>query len=61
MVCEKCWEEAYARMKVFGGSQTDHYNTILKEKEKTPCTLKEQAGKYWSDGIKNDKRFYKEE
>ena len=58
MVCEKCWAEAQERTKLFGGSTSEHYEVILKERVDNPCSLKEQAGRFWSDGRGLDTRFY---
>lgn len=30
--CEKCWGEAYARSRMLGGSQVDHYHRLLADR-----------------------------
>ena len=42
--CEKCWGEAYTRMLLWGGSQTDHYQDLLLERKDNHCTEAEQKG-----------------
>lgn len=42
--CEKCWGDAYTRMRFRGGSQTDHYDDLLEERKDSPCTQAEQLG-----------------
>lgn len=56
--CEKCWEKAYTRSRITGKSQAECYQEILKEVEETGifCTPEEQAGQYWDDIKKKDKR-----
>lgn len=46
MACEKCWGDAYNRMRFVDPtrSQSDHYRDLLEERKDNPCTLAEQAG-----------------
>ena len=45
MVCEKCWSDAYSRMKADPSKcQVDHYYDLLKERKDNPCSPKEQSG-----------------
>jgi len=44
MACEKCWADAYLRMRELGGSQADHYHDLLNERENNPCSTAEQNG-----------------
>ena len=44
-MCEKCWGDAYTRMRLRGGSQDEHYRELLKEREADPCTPEQQQGK----------------
>lgn len=30
--CEDCWGDAYARARMFGGSQVEHYHELLVER-----------------------------
>jgi hypothetical protein len=30
--CETCWGDAYARSRMLGGSQVEHYQALLKER-----------------------------
>jgi len=34
--CDKCWDEAFTKMHLFGGSQMEHYVNLLKENEGKP-------------------------
>lgn len=44
--CEKCWKDAYGRMRNDPSkSQTEHYHDLLKERENNPCSAEEQKGK----------------
>jgi hypothetical protein len=36
MTCDVCWDLAYMRSQLFGGSQADHYRAALKENEGKP-------------------------
>lgn len=57
--CEKCWGDAYTRMRMLGGSQVDHYDTLTIERDlaKTVCTPREQAGQWWDEERQVDTRF----
>ena len=50
--CEKCWGDAYRRMMMLGGSQTEHYYALLEERKDNPCTPEEQKGE---SGMNMDK------
>lgn len=44
--CEKCWSDAYGRMRAdTSKTQTEHYMDLLEERKDNPCTPEEQAGK----------------
>jgi hypothetical protein len=42
--CEKCWRDANERMFHLGGSVTQHYQDLLREREKNPCRDSDQRG-----------------
>ena len=43
--CEKCWGDAYLRMRMNPSKdQVEHYNDLLEERKDNPCSLKEQEG-----------------
>lgn len=42
--CEKCWRDANWRALHFGGSVTDHYHDLLRERKDKPCSEAEQRG-----------------
>ena len=43
--CEKCWADAYRRMKAnLSKSQGEHYYDLLEERKHNPCSVKEQKG-----------------
>jgi len=44
MACEKCWADAHLRMWLQGGTQSDHYRGLLKERKDNPCTPEQQRG-----------------
>lgn len=49
--CEKCWEDArYIALADSSKSLTEHYHDLIMERANTPCTPKEQAGRFWIDG-----------
>lgn len=50
MMCEKCWADAYDRMMMRGGNQTDRYYELLKERKDNPCTDAQQKGEQSEDG-----------
>ena len=56
MMCEKCWRDAALAAHLRGGSQTDHYQTLLLQRVNTPCTPEEQAGEYWDEEKQIDRR-----
>lgn len=36
--------------------QAEHYQLLLKEREKTPCSPKDAAGSWWCDKCEVDQR-----
>lgn len=42
--CEKCWGDAYIRMRETGKEQSVCYHELLEERKDNPCTLEQQAG-----------------
>ena len=45
MTCEKCWSDAYGRMRANPSkSQAEHYHDLLEERKDNPCSPEEQAG-----------------
>ncbi len=50
--CEKCWSDAYVRMMTRGGTQSDHYTELIRERDLlgVPCTLEEQRGPAGREG-----------
>ena len=48
MACEKCWGDAYNRMRFVDPtrSQSDHYRDLLEERKGNPCTPEEQRGEH---------------
>lgn len=43
--CEKCWGDAYMRTHTDPSkNQGEHYNDLIEERRKNPCTPEEQAG-----------------
>lgn len=42
MACEKCWEDAYMRMRVNGRSQGENYEELLEERKDSPCSPDQQ-------------------
>lgn len=43
--CEKCWRDAYKRMRDQPSkSQSEHYMDLLEERKDNPCTPEEQRG-----------------
>jgi len=43
--CEKCWGDAYMRMRCDSSkSQAEYYRDLLNERKDNPCTPEEQAG-----------------
>ena len=43
-VCEKCWRDAQLAVQFRGGSVTERYHELLKEREDSPCTPAQQRG-----------------
>jgi hypothetical protein len=58
MMCEKCWADAYLAAQTLGGSQAEHYNRIVRERdaEESPCTPEERAGQFWDAANQRDMR-----
>jgi hypothetical protein len=48
-MCEKCWADAYMRMRERGGAQADHYRDLLEERREIPCSAEEQVGQFGAD------------
>ena len=43
--CEKCWGDAYIRMRINPcKSQAEHYGDLINERKENPCTPEQQAG-----------------
>lgn len=60
--CEKCWADAYRRaMNDPSRTQFQHYSDLLKEREDTPCSPKDQAGEWWDEERQIDRRLEKKE
>ena len=55
--CEKCWADAALKSLSTHRSQTECYFELLKERKDNPCTPREQAGEWWDEEKKCDKRF----
>lgn len=36
MTCEACWEQAFIRALVTGGTQVEHYRALLEENDGKP-------------------------
>ena len=56
MICEKCWDDAYQRAHLRGGTRADHYWTLILERVDRSCNLREQAGQFWDDEQQMDRR-----
>jgi hypothetical protein len=54
--CEKCWSDAYHISRSTGNCQAEAYAKLLKEREDSPCTPKQQAGQFWDEEKQIDKR-----
>jgi len=52
-LCERCWGDAYSRMRRHGGSQTENYKYLLAQRE---CSPQEQAGQFWDTEKQRDSR-----
>lgn len=39
MTCEECWEDAYIASCTLGGSQVDHYQRLLRERDNWPAHI----------------------
>jgi hypothetical protein len=54
--CEKCWADAYYMMRLCGGLQSDHYHRLVQDRHDNPCTPEQQAGQWWDDEKRRDRR-----
>ena len=54
--CEKCWKDAYLRAEATGRKQVDCYLELLEERESSPCSPREKAGKWWNEEKQKDSR-----
>jgi len=58
--CEKCWGDAYLRaISDPTKPQAEHYADLLIERDRNPCSEKEQAGQYWDEENRCDSRYLK--
>lgn len=55
MTCEKCWGDAYLRMRMNGRSQAENYRELLEERREVPCTPEQERGEPESD-MERDRR-----
>jgi len=55
--CEKCWGDAYLRMRNTGKAQYICYHELLIERAGNPCTPEEQAGQWWDEEKQCDRRY----
>ena len=56
--CEECWKDAGIRANFNNSkSKAEHYQDILKERERNPCSPQKQAGIYWDEKIQCDSRL----
>lgn len=39
--CETCWNDAYARSRLFGGTQVENYYALLRERDDDPAHIAE--------------------
>lgn len=56
MVCEKCLADARKIMIGTGETERDAYLRLLLERADNPCSPREQAGEYWDDELRIDRR-----
>lgn len=54
--CEKCWNDAALRAEDSLRNQSECYQELLKERENSPCSPKEQAGQWWDNENQCDSR-----
>ena len=54
--CEKCWSDAYLKSLGSRKSQAEWYSELLKERKDNPCNPREQAGQFWVEKKRCDKR-----
>ena len=57
--CEKCWNDAGREAYLEGGDKVEIYHRLLKERDKNPCSPKEQAGQWWDEEKQIDVRLLK--
>lgn len=57
--CERCWGEARQRAMWQGGSVSEHYYVVMKEREdaNNVCTPQERAGQFWDESEQRDTRL----
>jgi len=53
--CEKCWWDSSFMATQGLGDRVEIYSRIVKERK---CTPEEQAGEFWDEENKRDRRFY---
>ena len=56
--CEKCWWDAAKMARDGLGDRVELYHKLLKQRDKTPCSPKEQAGDYWNEEKQIDARKF---
>ena len=57
--CEKCWDDAGMMAMEGLGYKADLYRKLIKERDKNPCSPKEQAGQWWDEEKQCDIRSNK--
>lgn len=58
--CEKCWGDAWIMSQTTGHSQSECYRKLLIERAANPCSPEEQAGEWWDEETKSDRRMNNE-
>lgn len=58
--CEKCWGDAFSISYGTSQTQSEAYQELLEERKENPCTPEEQAGQWWDNVNKIDKRNMKD-
>jgi hypothetical protein len=56
-VCEKCWRDSFKMMMATGKPQHKCYQELLESRKNSPCSPKEQAGEWWDEEKKKDRRL----
>jgi hypothetical protein len=54
--CEKCWGDAWIRSLSSMRSQWECYLELVEERKGNPCSPRDQAGQFWDEDLKRDKR-----